>query len=73
MGKLDAECMRHLSKEDFRVLVAVEMGMKNHDVVPLEIIINIAKLRHGGAHRYLSNLHRFKLIYIIVLKVHQIG
>ena len=63
MGKLDAECMRHLSKEDFRVLTAVEMGMKNHDVVPLEIIVNIAKLRHGGAHRFISNLHRFKLIY----------
>ena len=28
MGKLDVECMRHLSKNDFRVLVAVEMGMK---------------------------------------------
>ena len=28
--KLDVTCMRYLTKDDFRVLVAVEMGMRNH-------------------------------------------
>lgn len=55
--------MRYLSKDDYRVLTAVEMGMKNHDVVPVELIVNIAKLRHGGAQKFLTTLLRFKLIY----------
>lgn len=86
--KLDVTCMRYMSKDEFRVLTAVEvrslvacffgwvwcvglagagiestrlqsptplqththtykqqMGMKNHDVVPVELITAIAKLR----------------------------
>ena len=38
MGKLNVTMLRYLSKEDFRVLTAVEMGMKNHELV-----------REGGA------------------------
>ena len=33
MGKLNVTMLRYLSKEDFRVLTAVEMGMKNHEIV----------------------------------------
>lgn len=62
MVKLDVTCMRHLSKSDYRVLTAVEMGMKNHDLVPTELIASIAKLRTGGAHRIINTLHAFKLI-----------
>ncbi len=61
--KLDVTCMRYLSKDDYRVLTAVEMGMKNHDVVPVELIVSIAKLRHGGVQKFLQTLLRFKLIY----------
>lgn len=38
------------------------MGMKNHDLVPVQLIANIAKLRHGGTHKILSTLLTFKLI-----------
>ena len=38
------------------------MGMRNHDLVPLELISKIAKLRYGGAHKFVSNLLRYKLI-----------
>lgn len=38
------------------------MGMKNHDLVPVELITTIAKLRHGGTHKILSTLLTFKLI-----------
>jgi RIO kinase 2 len=54
--------MRYLTKDDFRVLTAVEMGMKNHELVPVDVITAIAKLRHGGSHKILSTLLRYKLI-----------
>jgi RIO-like serine/threonine protein kinase len=33
--KLDANLLRYLTKDNFRVLTAIEMGMKNHEVVPV--------------------------------------
>ncbi|KAJ0403416.1 hypothetical protein P43SY_003987 [Pythium insidiosum] len=60
--KLDVTAMRYLTKEHFRVLTSIEMGMKNHEVVPVELITSIAKLRHGGINKILSHLLRNKLI-----------
>jgi RIO kinase 2 len=60
--KLDVTCMRYLTKEDYRVLVAVEMGMRNHEMVPVELIASIAQLRHGGSYKFLSTLLKFKLV-----------
>lgn len=60
--KLDVTAMRYLTKEHFRVLTAIEMGMKDHEVVPVELITCIAKLRHGGLQKNLSHLLRNKLI-----------
>lgn len=60
--KLDVNCMRYLSKDDYRVLQAVEMGMRNHELVPVDLISNIAKLRHGGSYKILSTLLRYKLV-----------
>ncbi|KAI1192153.1 Rio2, N-terminal-domain-containing protein [Nemania serpens] len=48
--KLDSKAMRHLTTEDWRVLTAVEIGSKNHEVVPTPLIESIAKLR-GGSNR----------------------
>mmetsp|Transcript_15433 Transcript_15433/g.22944 ORF Transcript_15433/g.22944 Transcript_15433/m.22944 type:complete len:405 (-) Transcript_15433:63-1277(-) len=62
MVKLDVSCIRHMSKDDFRVLTAVEMGMKNHDLVPVELITSIAQLRSGGINRIITTLHIYKLI-----------
>ena len=59
--KLDIEQLRYLTREDFRVLSALEQGMKNHDVVPLELIAAISGLR-SGASKVLANLTRHKLI-----------
>ena len=61
--KLDANALRYLSKEDLRVLVAVELGMKNHEFVPITLIDSIAKLKHGGTHKSISELHKHKLVY----------
>ena len=40
MKKLDVDVLRYLSKEDFRVLTAVEMGMRNVNV-PLMLLVLI--------------------------------
>ena len=47
--KLDPNALRYLQREDFRVLTAVEMGQRNHAIVPVELISKIAALRHGSA------------------------
>lgn len=60
--KLDATVMRNLNQCDFRVLVAVEKGMKNHELVPSALINSIAMLRHGGVNKSLSRLLRDKLV-----------
>jgi RIO kinase 2 len=60
--KLDVSNLRFLSKDDFRVLGAIERGMVNHEFVPVELISSIAGLRHGGIHKVLSTLLKFKLV-----------
>ena len=54
MVKFDASLLRYLSKDDFRVLTAIEMGMRNHELVPVELIDSIAKLKHGGTRHHPS-------------------
>lgn len=61
--KLDINALRYLSREDFRVLTAVEMGQKNHEIVPVDLITAIAGLKHGGTFRHLSVLLRYKLLH----------
>ncbi|KAJ8672713.1 hypothetical protein QAD02_003973 [Eretmocerus hayati] len=62
MGKLDVQVMRYLSKEDFRVLTAIEMGMKNHELVPMTLLAQIANLHHGGLHKLLKDLCKHRLL-----------
>ena len=61
--KLDANALRYLSKEEMRVLTAVELGMKNHEYVPLQLIDSLAKLKRGGTHKGISELHKHKLVF----------
>lgn len=60
--KLDPTVMRTMNKQDFRVLAAVESGMKGHSLVPIALINSIANLRHGGTNKILSSLLRDKLL-----------
>ncbi|XP_038869547.1 serine/threonine-protein kinase RIO2 [Salvelinus namaycush] len=62
MGKLNVVVLRYLSRDDFRVLTAVEMGMKNHEVVPVSLISSIASLRHGGCNKILRELVKHKIV-----------
>ncbi|KAL0979303.1 hypothetical protein UPYG_G00183400 [Umbra pygmaea] len=62
MGKLNVVVLRYLTRDDFRVLTAVEMGMKNHEVVPVGLISSIASLRHGGCNKILRELVKHKIV-----------
>ncbi|KAJ1963168.1 Serine/threonine-protein kinase rio2 [Dispira parvispora] len=64
--KLNVKMLRYLSAEDFRVLTAVEMGSKNHEVVPLPIIVQIANLRHGGVQKCIAELARRDLVAKVI-------
>ena len=61
--KLDPTFLRYMTKDEFRVLTAVELGQKNHEMVPIPLITSISNLRHGGASKLLSNLLRHKLLH----------
>lgn len=61
--KLDPIALRYLSDDDFRVLTAVEMGMRNHELVPIPLISTISGLRHGGYMKSLKEVHKHKLVH----------
>ncbi|KAL9251585.1 Serine/threonine-protein kinase rio2-like protein [Drosera capensis] len=61
--KLNVDVLRYLSSDDFRVLTAVELGMRNHEIVPVELVDRIAVLRYGGTYKVLKNLLRHKLLH----------
>ncbi|KAL7899403.1 RIO1 family domain-containing protein [Trichoderma sp. SZMC 28014] len=62
--KLDTRAMRHLASEDWKVLTAVELGSKNHEIVPTPLIEKLSRLRGGasGVHRSISTLAKVGLI-----------
>ncbi|ELV10167.1 Protein limb expression 1 like protein [Tupaia chinensis] len=62
MGKVNVAKLRYMSRDDFRVLTAVEMGMKNHEIVPCSLIASIASLKHGGCNKVLRELVKHKLV-----------
>ncbi|XP_034113405.1 uncharacterized protein LOC117573972 [Drosophila albomicans] len=62
MGKLNVTVLRYLTREDFRVLTAIEMGMKNHELVPGPLAAAIANLKTGGVHKLLKELCKHKLL-----------
>ena len=62
MGRLNGTVLRYMEKEDFRVLTAVEMGMKNHEIVPLKLIASISGVREGAAYKVLGKLAKHRLV-----------
>lgn len=61
--KLDAKHLRYLSSEEFRTLLSIELGMRNHELVPTSLIERLADLKHGGTRKTLKLLARKKLIH----------
>ncbi|PVV01788.1 hypothetical protein BB560_003783, partial [Smittium megazygosporum] len=60
--KLDPKGIRYLSKEDFRVLSAVETGSRNHDIVPLNLIKQLSRLHGSGINKFIGELAKKNLI-----------
>lgn len=47
---------------DFWSYYQVEMGMKNHELVPGSLVASIANLRHGGVHKLMKDLCKHRLL-----------
>lgn len=60
--KLDPSHFSHLGSTEFRVLTAIELGMRNHEYIPLNLIIATANLRSCGMTNILASLMKAKLI-----------
>ncbi|SPO32784.1 related to RIO2 protein [Ustilago trichophora] len=60
--RLDATDLRYISSQEFRVLTAVEMGSKNHEVVPSTLAAQICGLHHSGINKLLGSLAKRNLI-----------
>lgn len=63
MVRFDVTRYRYLSRDDFRVLQAVEMGMKNHEVVPTTMILRLAALKKTNGHLVIATLAKYGLIH----------
>jgi len=61
MVKLDPDIIKYLEANDYRVLTSIEMGMKNHELVPTTLIETISGIR-SGCYKILQKLHKAKLI-----------
>ncbi|KAH8835887.1 RIO1 family-domain-containing protein [Flagelloscypha sp. PMI_526] len=60
--KLDVTDLRYVTSEEFRVLTAVEMGSKNHEIVPTSLITQISGLRGGGVNKLIGSLAKRNLV-----------
>lgn len=61
--KLDTSHMRYLTSDDFRVLQAVEIGSKNHELVPTPMIHTIGGLKSpSGTNKAIGDLAKLKLV-----------
>lgn len=60
--KLDATDLRYITPEEFKVLRAVEIGSKNHEIVPTPLIANLSHLAHSGINKLIGQLAKRNLI-----------
>lgn len=60
--KLDPSSFRYLGKQEMRALTAVEMGMKNHELVPVPLIEKIANINRRSVNNLIKILLRYKLV-----------
>jgi RIO kinase 2 len=60
--KLDVGLIRYLTGNDFRVLVGIELGMRNHELVPADLMVTLSGLPASAAMRSLTTVHKHKLV-----------
>jgi RIO kinase 2 len=59
--KLDASGVRFLTPDQHRLLTALEVGSKNHELVPLSLLCSISGQRPSGALNLISDLAMMRL------------
>jgi len=60
--RLDTTALFFISKEEIRVLTAVELGMRNHELVPVHIIERVARLKRANTYKVIQILLKNKLL-----------
>ncbi len=60
--KLDTNYMAFISKDEVRVLTAIEMGMKNHEYVPMDLVERISRNKRANAFKIIKLLIKNKLV-----------
>lgn len=61
--KLETSHMRYLTTDDFRILQAIELGSRNHELVPTQMIHSIGGLKSpSGTNRAIGDLAKLKLV-----------
>merc|ERR1740139_150364 len=60
--RLDIEYLQYISKDEIRMLTAIEMGMRDHEWVPTTLIEKLSHLKRGVVHKILRSLGRQKLL-----------
>eukprot|EP00211_Chloroparvula_japonica_P001663 CAMPEP_0119136148 /NCGR_PEP_ID=MMETSP1310-20130426/20817_1 /TAXON_ID=464262 /ORGANISM="Genus nov. species nov., Strain RCC2339" /LENGTH=543 /DNA_ID=CAMNT_0007127115 /DNA_START=72 /DNA_END=1703 /DNA_ORIENTATION=+ len=63
MVKLNVAQIRYMNKDDFRVLTAIEQGMKNHELVPTSLIGSISRLKRSACRAAIVTVHKNKLVF----------
>jgi RIO kinase 2 len=51
-----------MTKPEHRILMAIEMGMRNHEWVPMTLIERISRTNRGKAFKLVKNILKQKLI-----------
>ena len=61
MVKLDVAVLKYMTSDCWRILQAIEMGMRNHQLVPTDLIFKLGGLKRGGSMTALSTVHKVPL------------
>ena len=52
--RLDPTYLKFITKDEMRVLLSVEMGMKNHEFVPNQLIESLSGIKRSLAYKILN-------------------
>ena len=61
--KLDPELIKYLTNDHFRVLTAIEQGMRNHEFVSVPLIESLANLKRSSAFKIVNHLLKHKCVF----------
>jgi len=61
--KLDPELIKYLTNDHFRVLTAIEQGMKNHEFVSMPLIESLANLKRSNTFKVVQHLLKHKCVF----------